>query len=192
MRWKEKAIFAGEDAECTITFKNVAPEAPGADSSVPLTPKHIRSGSRPVNGVIDGTNYSPAKSFNPFSFGNQRRPASTGHRPRTTLERPSRRSVSCQNSPLSFSQSFPPTTSAGGNGNGPASGHGHGHKRSVSILSVGADVTPERKQGPPSYNRPHWNHARSASLQVTPNRDDIYANGCKSRHLCSYFIWDRF
>ena len=186
MRWKEKAIFAGEDVECTITFKNVAPEVPGAERDGLLSPKHVRGGSRPVNGVIDGTSYSPAKSFNPFSFGNHRRPASTGHRARPALNRSNRHSLSSQASPHSLSQSFPPTTS--GSGNSDVSGPGHRHKRSVSIISVGTDATTERKQGPPPFSPRPWSHARSASLQVAPRRDEIYGNGCKLQFNFSYFL----
>ncbi|KAL1954392.1 hypothetical protein VTO42DRAFT_1207 [Malbranchea cinnamomea] len=173
VRWKEQAIFAGEDIECTITFKNVAPEGPGAERNGPSS-KHSRGGSRPVNAVIDGTNYSPAKSFNLFSLNSHRRPASTGHRPRQTLETTHRHSVSAQISPPTYSQSFPPATPAGGNTDGTSSRHRH--KRSVSIISVGTDTTSERGPGPFSPKSP-WSHARSASLQVPSRRDEIYVNG---------------
>ena len=190
MKWKEKAIFAGEDVECTITFKNVAPEGPKAEKDGLPSSKHVRGGSRPVNGVIDGTNYSPAKSFNPFSFGNYRRLASTGHRTRPTLDRTNRLSVSSQTSHLSLSQSFPPTTSAGGKRDVPV--QGHRHKRSVSIISVGTDATTERKQGSPPFSPRPWNHARSASLQVAPRRDEIYGNGCKLQSACSHSVGNGF
>ena len=159
VRWKEQTIFAGEDVECAITFKNVAPTEPEVAPK-----KHTRGGSRPINGVIDGTNYSPAKSFNPFNFGGHRRLASTGYQPKSHHRQAASTSLA---SPLSFSRSFPPANSPGSSTGGSPSAHRH--KRSLSILSVESDASLERKSGTtPFASKPARSHGRSASVQVTP------------------------
>ncbi|PGH23469.1 hypothetical protein AJ80_02423 [Polytolypa hystricis UAMH7299] len=176
VRWKEQAIFAGEDVECTITFKNVAPSPSAPDSDVPLN--HYRRGSRPANGVVNGANYSPAKSLNPFTF-NARRSQPSSPRVRQTFERTHRPAASLS-SPLAFSHSFPPTVS-GNNNVGP--GHGHRHKRSVSIISLEPDKSGERKHvAQPFSPRPGRGHARSASVQVPPRRNEAYGNTYPSGH----------
>lgn len=166
VRWKEQTIFAGEDVECSITFKNVAPAEPEVAPK-----KHTRGGSRPINGVIDGTNYSPAKSFNPFNFGGHRRLASTGHQPKSHHRQTASTSLG---SPLSFSRSFPPANNAS-IGGGPSSAHRH--KRSLSILSVETDGTPERKSGTTPFSpKPSRGHGRSASVQVAPTGKESYGS----------------
>ncbi|KAM5469277.1 Golgi membrane exchange factor (Ric1p-Rgp1p) subunit [Microsporum audouinii] len=168
VRWKEQTIFAGEDVECTITFKNVTEEEAG--NEVVGTTKHYRGGSRPINTVTDGTNYSPAKSLNPFSFNNpQRRPQSSGYRPRQPLHRSS---ASVGSSPI-LSQSFPPTTAS--RTNGTTNPRGHSHKRSVSIISLETDISHDRKPlSSPQSPRPTGRHTRSASFQAPPRRYDLY------------------
>ncbi|KAK2742806.1 hypothetical protein FQN57_005097 [Myotisia sp. PD_48] len=177
VRWKEQTIFAGEDVECVITFKNVAQEDTGKDTVG--TPKHYRGGSRPINGVTAGANYSPAKSLNPFSFNNgSRRPHSSGHRPRQATHRSSA-SIS---TPPSFSQSFPPT-SAPLVSNGVPQAPGHTHKRSVSIISLDTDLlSSDRKSVSSPYSpRPGRAHVRSASFQVPPRRHDSFADDISPR-----------
>jgi hypothetical protein len=168
VRWKEQTIFAGEDVECTITFKNVAPDE--AD-----IPKHSRTGSRPVNAVVQGTKYSPAKSFNPFAFTGTRRAASS----RQPFEKTHRHSASTSlASPQAVSHSFPPATP---NSNGPP-GSGHRHKRSVSILSLEHEPTSDRKPWTAPFSPKHGRgHTRSASVQMAPRQNEGYRNGITCR-----------
>ncbi|EFQ99205.1 hypothetical protein MGYG_02219 [Nannizzia gypsea CBS 118893] len=167
VRWKEQTIFAGEDVECTITFKNVTEEEAG--NEVVGTTKHYRGGSRPINTVTDGTSYSPAKSLNPFSFNNPpRRPQSSGYRPRHPHHRAS---ASVGSSPM-LSQSFPPATPS--RTNGTPNTPGHFHKRSVSIISLETDISHDRKQLQSPKSPQPGRHTRSASFQATPRRHDPY------------------
>ncbi|EER39372.1 intracellular protein transporter [Histoplasma capsulatum H143] len=170
VRWKEQTIFAGEDVECTITFKNVAPSGSSSDLSA-ASQKHARRGSRPMNGVVNGGNYSPAKSLNPFSFNNRRSATSSPRNRQSGFDRSHRSAVS-MSSPLSLSHSFPPITA---NHNG-IQIPGHKHKRSVSIISL----EPE-KQGSPAVNqRMGRAHSRSASFQVFSKKNELYGENPNS------------
>ncbi|EEH42219.1 uncharacterized protein PADG_07039 [Paracoccidioides brasiliensis Pb18] len=151
VRWKEQTIFAGEDVECIITFKNVTLNDSSTDDSA--SQKHIRRGSRPMNGVVSGGNYSPAKSLNPFSFNN-RRSLATSPRNRQQGSDKAHRTAASLSSPLALSSSFPSTTTLPKNN--AAQFPGHRHKRSLSIISL----EPE-KQG-------------SASFQVFSKRNEFY------------------
>ncbi|EEQ87551.2 hypothetical protein RJZ56_001409 [Blastomyces dermatitidis] len=164
VRWKEQTIFAGEDVDCTITFKNVTP----GDSNTDLCAyqRHTRRGSRPMNGVVSGGNYSPAKSLNPFSFNNRRSAAASPRNRQHGFDK-FHRTAASMSSPLSLSHSFPPPTTANNNG---VQSPGHRHKRSVSIISL----EPE-KQGAPAVNQRMGNaHSRSASFQVFSKRNELY------------------
>ncbi|PGH12797.1 hypothetical protein AJ79_04021 [Helicocarpus griseus UAMH5409] len=160
VRWKEQTIFAGEDVECTITFKNVTPSDSSTDVSA--SRKHARRGSRPMNGVVNGGNYSPAKSLNPFSFNNRRSVASSPRNRQQAFDK-SHRATASLSSPLAFSHSFPPT-------NNGTQRPGHRHKRSVSIISV----EPEKQGGPPVSQRGGKSHARSASFHLFSKRNELY------------------
>ncbi|PGH05761.1 hypothetical protein GX51_02732 [Blastomyces parvus] len=163
VRWKEQTIFAGEDVECTITFKNVTPSDSSTDLSA--SPKHTRRGSRPMNGIVSGGNYSPAKSLNPFSFNNRRSVAASPRNRQHGFNK-SHRTAASMSSPLSLSHSFPPTTA---NNNG-VQGPGHRHKRSVSIISL----EPEKQGAPAVSPRMGRAHSRSASFQIFPKRNELY------------------
>ncbi|WEW57169.1 Golgi membrane exchange factor (Ric1p-Rgp1p) subunit [Emydomyces testavorans] len=182
VQWKDQTIFAGEDVECTITFKYLAPGDSGADGKG--LQKHYRGGSRPINVIENGAYYSPARSLNPFSFNNgNRRPASAGQRMRNGTERGHRerghRPSASLSSPHAPSHSFPPTVAGGSRTDQPS---GHGHKRSVSIISVEQpELIAERKSfSKPLSPKPSRGHTRSASFQAPTKRSDIHGNGTQS------------
>lgn len=173
VRWKEQTIFAGEDVECVITFKNIAPIDSPANAN---GSQHQKATSRPANGVSNGGSYSLAKRTNLLSLGN-RRSLPVSPRRRQTLDKTHRPSSSLS-SPLALSRSFPPT---------PASSKdvrqisGHRHKRSVSIISLEPELNTERKEGIVSFSpKPPRSHARSASFQVLPRRHEVYGEGSHS------------
>ncbi|PWY71666.1 intracellular protein transport protein [Aspergillus heteromorphus CBS 117.55] len=163
VKWKEQTIFAGEDVECIITFKNVAetnvePRAGGQTL-------HQRQPSRATSSHSESlfSLRSPQKFF----FSPHRRSY-----PNIPKKSPSHRISSSVSSPLIGSHSFPPTSSPR---NGPPpSGT---HKRSVSILSIDSEGTGEptpRTSSQYSRSRPTWGHGRAASLQVLPRRNEFY------------------
>lgn len=160
VRWKEQAIFAGEDVECIITFKNISTSHLNTEINPPQS--HSRRGSRPVNGIVNGTNYLPAKSLNPFSSNNRRPP------PPSPLHRQAHRASASISSPLATSHSFPPNFPHRSN---PSSGHKH--KRSVSIISGDPEISAERPLPSPSPSAKFGRtHARSASFQIFPKRTE--------------------
>lgn len=170
VKWKEQTVFAGEDVECTITFKNVA-EIAESEPSTPYYPQHQRRASRPLNAVIpnDGGYFAP-KSSPTFFFGGSRR--SVPSSPRRPTPGSHRVSASLS-SPLTGSHSFPPLHAPSHLNNG----SNHQHKRSVSILSIESDTSASTLDKPSTStqftrSRPRA-HGRSASLQTTPSR----ANG---------------
>ncbi|KAF2262403.1 Rgp1-domain-containing protein [Lojkania enalia] len=162
VHWKSNTVFAGEDIECTITFKNIAsPNGPE------------RSPSRPAkqNGFVPGgerqrklppahsSTTRPTLSRNSSLASQIPHPHLRGHRPALSLHTPS--TAGDRRSPV-------PPSGAFNNGSAPGS---HAHGRSLSIMSIGTDPAPEggHDRGAPP-RRPGRGHGRSASLQVIPGR----------------------
>ncbi|KAJ5569421.1 Reduced growth phenotype protein 1 [Penicillium hispanicum] len=164
VKWKDQTIFAGENVECTITFKNVTETGSdvvhGGDGG-----QHQRKMSRVANHTKSDSFFSFKSPQNLFSG---RRSYSI-----SSQKKPHHRTASSLNSPLVSSHSFPPTS-------GPPTPRswqpGHSHKRSVSIFSIDSEGQSEKTASPQSFprNRPARGHGRSASLQVAPRRNDSY------------------
>lgn len=155
-------MFAGEDVQCTITFKNIAnPEgrdpsparkhngfAPGGERQRKLPPVH--SSTRP--------SISRNSSFVSQIAGS---PLLRGHRPAQSLHASS--IAGDARSPISPGGAFGNT------------GKGHKHGRSISIISLGTDAaTGGSHNGSTTPTRPTRGHGRSASMQVMPNRPSSY------------------
>lgn len=169
MRWRDQTIFAGEDVECTITFKNVAESSSDVNHGEQLS--HQRRQSRPA--TAHSESFFSLKS--PFSQNRRTYPASPS-------KKPSHRISSSLNSPWFGSHSFPPPSTPSTPRHGPPSNHKH--KRSVSILSIDSEGPGEKAAGPSiPYSRPKpaRGHGRSASLQVPPRSvegfDDSFTRG---------------
>ncbi|RAL17749.1 putative intracellular protein transport protein (Sat1) [Aspergillus homomorphus CBS 101889] len=161
--WKDQTIFAGEDVECTITFKNVAETNVEPHHGGPTS--HHRQTSRATS--THSESLFSLKSPHKFFFGPHRRSVST-----IPKKSPSHRLSSSVSSPLIGSHSFPPPSTPR-NGS-VASGK---HKRSVSILSIDSEGTGEPTPRTSSqFNRPRpvRGHGRAASLQVLPRRYEAY------------------
>ncbi|KAJ5666367.1 uncharacterized protein N7477_008815 [Penicillium maclennaniae] len=101
VKWKDQTIFAGENVECTITFKNVADTTPEAGNGAEFS-QNQRKASRVANHT--GT---PSDSFfsmkSPQSLFSSRRSHSI-----SSQRKPFHRTASSLSSPLVASQSFPP------------------------------------------------------------------------------------
>jgi hypothetical protein len=163
VQWSEQTVFAGEDIECQITFKNIA-----------NTPTQSRASLHPqaANGLVHGERADkqrkiplPQRKSNP-AISSRGTSTTRGHR--TTLS---------LNAPV-IAAGPPPTTNSWTTTTSNATKSGHNHKRSVSIISMGpgdaatADVSnrvnsAERPRGPSK------GHGRSASLQIVPRRNGI-------------------
>lgn len=176
VKWKDQTIFAGEDVECTITFRNVADsnnaESNNHHNGGQLTP-HQPQRKQPRAGSTDSSFFSLKSPQNLF-FGSNRRSHSL-----SPQKKPSHRTSSSLSAPLGSAHSFPPPSTPR---NGPPPSHKH--KRSVSILSIdseggnggnGGDRTPSSSS--PFSRMPPRGHGRSASLQVPRKRNDSYDEG---------------
>jgi hypothetical protein len=177
VRWKEHTVFAGEDVECIITFKNVADTANADNGSATQRPLHQRRASRTLPTASNLESHSPLKSpSNPF-FHNRRRSIA-----QSPLQKTHQFSGSIS-SPFSSSHSFPPAIQT------PrliqAETANHSHKRSLSILSIDGDAGIEKTPALTQFQRQRsaWGHGRSASLQALPKRsagsEDLHSPGKK-------------
>jgi hypothetical protein len=156
-------VFAGEDIECTITFKNVAPPEGRGKSPSPSKNGFAPGGERQRRLPPVHSSTRPSISRN-SSFSSQIPPPHPrGHRPTLSLHTLS--NAGDRRSPA------PP--SGGFNNGSAASAHNHG--RSLSITSLGTDAATEvshDRAAPP--RRPARGHGRSASLQVVPGRPSAF------------------
>lgn len=168
MIWEKPTVFAGEDVECRITFKNIA-QSRRAPSPSPENRAHGPLQQRwraalPLSKTINETQQVPLASKNPSQTHTR------GHRPALSL--------GSRASPQARKQS----NEVGVGANGVAfPGHGHNHKRSVSIVSIGGDFTNGEEthvdRQISTSQRPARNHGRAASLQVLPRRSSTTSPG---------------
>lgn len=164
VRFKERSVFAGEEIQCTITFKNAGSIADN------ITPdmKTWQPGSWTTSGSAAENSLSKRGgglgSQNPrlAAINNRgaRKTLKSGHRTTASLSIPSTSSSmsgSTRGTAPSVTQSRP----------------SHKHQRSVSIISLGSpDIGNEGTQRAtfPPRSRSTVNHSRSASLQVHSRR----------------------
>ena len=170
VRWREPSVYAGEEIECIITFKNIA-KAPQQEKngeeqkpspngypqdrrqSQTLQPSHSRKSS-----IVQGK--TPASKAPSVASVKSTQPV-RGHRPTLSLNVVSASSKGGL-------QSAPLPAKAPNSAVKPEAGHG----RSLSIMSLGSDATSEGRAAIPSLaaKRPARGHGRSASLQILPKQ----------------------
>lgn len=160
VQWKHSTVFAGEDIECTITFKNIALPN-GRDRSPIRNANGFAAGGerqRKLPPVHSSTRPSVSRNSSYASQGPLQH--LRGHRPTLSLHTAS--STAERRSPV-------PPSGAFNNGSAiPAQKSGHG--RSLSIMSIGTDATEASLDQTAPSRRPTRGHGRSASLQVMPGR----------------------
>lgn len=159
--WSEQTVFAGEDIECLITFKNVAttPNSDDPSSRSPSRSGAIANGERQRKTAPLKT---PTGHGRPnLSISSNRGPLpNRGHRSTLSLTVPAG-SVQSYGSPASWT------------GEQRTGGKGSTHKRSVSIISLNAsesaaDDFSSQRSGAQESRRPTRGHTRAASLQIIP------------------------
>lgn len=148
VHWRDQTVFAGEAVQCTVTFRNVAPEANQANGQ-PQSPSERQRLASPLQ-----------------TRGKAAASASTrGHRRAAlSLSVPSPSTRSRQGS-----IQWPQPVGAGDGGRA-----GHAHKRSVSIVSIGSTTStieehslvhsPRHENSP--RQQPRHAHNRASSLQI--------------------------
>ncbi|OBT57800.1 hypothetical protein VE04_01539 [Pseudogymnoascus sp. 24MN13] len=177
VEWSQSTVFAGEEVGCKITFKNIAaipgiqriPANPsGTHGPSPLGERHRKTKTTTSSQISDGRGRASNVS-NSLSLPNKR-----GHRSALSLNVPALGN---------FQQ---PDTRPGNDNSSDAAprSKGHSHRRSVSIISLGAndtarsDISGSNSNDPPRV--PYRRHGRAASLQIVPRRPYPNGNGPKS------------
>ena len=171
--FKEDTIFAGEDIEATIIFKNVEPPKPAPEKTkhrVPATvpPIHESPASTLFPSSQPASRPAHSRHTSSASQGGKGKPSSPhtrrtsqfGHRQTLSLNQldtnPSKNQAA-----LPHSAGTAPATPRRGS---------RSHGRSVSIVSISGDVDAKsrRASGQREAGRPELKLSRSASVQVTP------------------------
>lgn len=151
IRWDDQTVFAGEEIKCTITFKNVAPDASQQRTPTRLADRKPFQRAKPTTGLTPPTTISAAGP-------------SRGHRHTLSLSAPAAFSRSRSGS-SQWPQLPPHPPKVSDN-------HGNSHRRSISIVSVGsASATADETQsnaGTVRPQRPGRGHGRASSLQISP------------------------
>lgn len=169
VQWSDQIVFAGEDIECQITFRNVA--------TVFNTP---RSSSHPssLNGF---PGKERQRKTTPLQTPTGQAKISSTPNPRATASNRGHRSTLSLNVPA-------------GNGRlaqGPGTRNDRlnealteqrSHRRSVSIISLGISELPGDERDSQhnvaeGSRRPSRGHIRASSLQIVPRRSDMNGAG---------------
>ena len=164
VQWSEQTVFAGEDIECQITFKNVA--------AVPNAP---RSSSHPgsLNGFAPdgGRERKSTPLQTPAAQGKNN--TSQNSRADAIKSRPSIYFViECAGRQRAIESRALGQRHSGHNEVGTEE---RSHKRSVSIISLGISEDPgdeavTQRNVTEGSRRPSRGHVRASSLQIVPRR----------------------
>ena len=170
VQWRNPTVFAGEDIECTITFKNIAlarsvhrspspsphPTSHGSHREQWKETLPMRSANAPAR-----TKYRKSPSFSGFSESHART-----HKQASSISKPS----GFTNSPVvEVHDGITKIASPGDNK----------HRRSVSIVSIRGGANNETSQHSPllKSGRSGHTHARAASLHAIPRRNGLLSRG---------------
>jgi RAB6A-GEF complex partner protein 2 len=158
VQWTEQTVFAGEEVECKITFKNVASNPPPLRTLLhPSSTNGLAGSERQRRAPI-----AQARNSNTLS-------------PRPPAPARGHRSTLSMTAPVGIGRS-PPGPGSWTGGHSKALALGSTHKRSVSIISIGAsenNVDDAASNGTAEGQRMSRAHKRSASLQIIPRRNGI-------------------
>ncbi|KAK6439853.1 Golgi membrane exchange factor (Ric1p-Rgp1p) subunit [Oleoguttula sp. CCFEE 5521] len=164
VQWKEPSVYAGDEIECIITFRNIASTIKQEDEA--------HHGAKPSGGDARAAQSSRRSSLAPTNKLSTQAPSiaatrappnGRGHRPALSLSVVSAPSkVGLHSAPLRSAplQTRTPITAKAAKGY---------HGRSLSIMSLGSEAPGDRT--PPliasTGRKPSKGHMRSASLQVS-------------------------
>ena len=172
VHWEKSTVFAGEDVKCQITFKNNTQRSPNRPLVSTKSQVQDRGSARerwkdtaPLLSIVDQNHHSLSSNSNSPQTNVQ------GHGSRIK-----------PNPPHNAKQMVRPDNSRATSDEGtfPI----HKHKRSVSIISIGADVSDGdglQTNGQPVMLRiPARGHSRALSLQVLPRPNEAASLGTPS------------
>ncbi|MCJ1391496.1 hypothetical protein MMC18_004360 [Xylographa bjoerkii] len=171
VQWQKSTAFAGEDIECTITFKNIAPTYSHSRSPSPHTDTR-RIGQSRDRWKFDSPKQQDVDAAQGVKSATTGASRLRGHGHRSTL------SLNTTNTGASHGTPYPLSNKTHEN----ADSANRRHKRSVSIISISHDGTtedlnPQTKIPIPVRNPPLRQHGRSASLQAVPLSSRVIYNG---------------
>lgn len=182
VQWKNSTVFAGEDVECTITFKNITLARSSRRSPFP-NPHTASHGSNRERWKETLPMRSPKVSTTTMHM---KSPSLSGFSHSQARTHKQALSVSCANgiskSPIIDVHHGTSTNSTPGDNK---------HRRSVSIVSITGDANDKTSPHSQLLNsgRLGHNHTRATSLHVMPRRNGVLSNGPLSgTSLSAYFI----
>ncbi len=161
VQWKSSSVFAGENIECTITFKNVA--------RAQRTPS--------PNSQLRGQGFNRERWKDTLPSHLVKKPSDGHQRKKSLLSQSGYRSHKPTLSLNSPNGHFPPPLH--GNATPPQTSTQE-KRRSISIVSIGgnlADEEPGHATPLSGAKRPGQGHSRAASLQVLPRRNGFPNSG---------------
>lgn len=174
VQWKQSTVFAGENIECRITFKNI---------SQPRSTRRSPSPRSQIRGHTSG------RERWKDALPPQATPTRTHAIPLPNIS-VSQAKLRAHMPALSLSAPSGTGQGSGGNLQSGASRSEkppeHSHRRSVSIFSIAGDTSTSDKthDGKTSASgRPGGKHARAASLQVLPRMAGAFSAGPSSGKL---------
>ena len=170
VQWKNPTVFAGEDIECTITFKNIAlaHRVQPSPSPTPHTPSH-------------GLHRERWRETLPMRSANA--PTCVKHKKSPSLSRLSQSYAATHKQSLSIGSAnglvrSPVTELPDGITEAASSGYNK-HRRSVSIVSIRGEADDEATRHGQLLNSgfPGHSHTRATSLHFMPRRGGLLSNG---------------
>ncbi|KAF2221090.1 Rgp1-domain-containing protein [Elsinoe ampelina] len=180
VQWKDSNIFAGEDIECILTFKNIARTAQQRERAT----AEGRHGSRldPLRPILERQRtVTQSTAFTKPSLA--RRPSVASGTTAPTAGRGHRPSASMTVAPNTPQTGWSSNTSTG------QARPGRAHGRSLSILSLGTDVG--SSPGRAGLGAPRrGGHGRSASLQIVPQAPGQTSPGSKAPSVAHHALDD--
>ena len=161
VRWETPTVFAGENIECTITFRNVAIAPCHPQSATPIPePRGLGLGRERYRSNLSVQHTNDQLHRSPASIAELPRPKNHGHRSTVSLN------THIGATPQLSSDVQKKTEEKVNSAN-------TRHRRSVSIISIGADTSkrdePYGNGHAPIPHRPTRRHGRASSLQVVPS-----------------------
>ena len=166
VEWERPTVFAGEDIKCIITFKNVAPASSRARSTSPRAiVRPLETGPDQWDSAVSAQSVSSQRA-RVSAYRNQRslRPHAPGHRSTMSLSVPVTTAHLDKAGTQNTEASIPRTTT-------------HKHKRSISIISIGANTGSDDDKRLGGRTLPiAWktrSHIRAASFQDVTHKKDI-------------------
>ena len=178
VRFKEPSVFAGEDVECTITFRNVA-NLQQASSSDPRGGTHSRRAS-----LVEQVASTPRVPSSGWNKENPRLAAAKLYHDHNNVNRGHKATTSLS---IPASSGIPLTSSAI-----PSAANSFAkHQRSVSIISLGSqDVENDHQKQiaqKAQRTRPDLGHKRASTVQIfqesiPESNKEIITGTCKNPH----------